>query len=790
MTPAPNPLRELQAEELGRGPAAPPKPNGACGARVATRQAAKELGEEATVSFLNWLRPDGPWTLTAIVPDGLTTTVTAQNEGEVRAFIAKHNGVRNLYYAMNPLRTAMTSKAQKTDVAAIEFILADLDPDEKETPEQAKDRYEEALENVPKASAIINSGNGLQVLWRLEKPIPLSPPINGEWPAESELAIADAECRSRAMMERLGAKAGTQNIDRILRLPGSMNLPNAVKKRQGRMRRQAKLITCNAAKYSLETFAVAAAPRPATKQSPQRPELHIAFGDLPAVDLAALPISKEIREAIDTDGSELCDGDRSIAVFRVACELIRAGCSDPQIASVLWSNPIGAHCHDQKDPERTVRRAIKRAREKVDVGNEFSSVESDEFVLDRGRPCRTCQHNIRLALRRLGVTVRHDVFQDRLLIDGLAGCGPLLDDHTMERLWLTVDAKFRFRPTKDFFWTVVSDEARRCSLHPVLDYLDSLVWDGKPRIDKFLSTYAGAKSTPYTDAVGALMLIAAVRRVRKPGCKFDEMPVLEGAQGTNKSTALRILAGQDDWFSDDLPLGNVDSKRVIEALAGRWIVEAAELNGMRKGDIDHLKAFLSRTHDRARMSYDRLVTEVARQCVIIGTTNSAEYLRDGTGNRRFWPVAIEQFDIEALRRDRDQLWAEAAARETQGESIRLRPSLWGAAADEQSERRIADPWEETIGAHLDGFEGLLRIEDAWKLVGVPAGQRTQPQNQRLGDAMRQAGWERTRRRDSGDRTYVYKKGQGDRWLEVWRDPQNNNAHVVYRDEHGDEDLLG
>jgi hypothetical protein len=411
-----------------------------------------------------------------------------------------------------------------------------------------------------------------------------------------------------------------------------------------------------------------------------------------------------------------------------------------------------------------------------DPCEEFSV--ADEFVLDRGRPCRTSQHNIRLALRRLGVTVRHDVFQDRLLIDGLAGCGPLLDDHTMERMWLTVDAKFRFRPTKDFFWTVVSDEARRCSLHPVLDYLDSLVWDGKPRIDKFLSTYAGAESTPYTDAVGALMLIAAVRRVRKPGCKFDEMPVLEGAQGTNKSTALRILAEQDDWFSDDLPLGNVDSKRVIEALAGRWIVEAAELNGMKRGDIDHLKAFLSRTHDRARMSYDRLVTEVARQCVIIGTTNSAEYLRDSTGNRRFWPVAIKQFDIEALRRDRDQLWAEAAAREAQGESIRLSPSLWGAAADEQSERRIADPWEETIGAHLDGFEGLLRIEDAWKLVGVPAGQRTQPQNQRLGDAMRQAGWERTRRRDSGDRTYVYKKGQGDRWLEVWRDPQNNNAHVV------------
>jgi predicted P-loop ATPase len=383
-----------------------------------------------------------------------------------------------------------------------------------------------------------------------------------------------------------------------------------------------------------------------------------------------------------------------------------------------------------------------------------------------------------VALRRLGVLVRHDIFQDRLIIDGLAGCGPLLDDRAMERLWLTIDERFRFRPGKDFFWTVVGDEARQHAYHPVCAYLASLKWDGVPRIDKWLTTYGGAESTPYTDAVGALALVAAVRRVRQPGCKFDEMVVLESAQGTDKSTALRTLAVRDEWFSDDLPLGNADGKRVIEALAGRWIVEAAELNGMRKGDVDHLKASLSRTHDRARMSYDRLVTEAPRQCVIMGTTNSAEYLRDSTGNRRFWPVSIKRFDIDALRRDRDQLWAEAAAREAQGASIRLDPSLWAAAADEQAERRIADPWEEMIVEHLLGREGKLKVEDAWKLVGVPEGQRTQEHNRRLGEAMRKAGWDRTRRRARGDRSYVYCKGRSESWIRVERN-QHGGVSACY-----------
>ncbi len=736
-----------------------------------------------SVEFLQKLQPGGPWVLTAIEPDGKPTTVTANNPSEARDFIRAHNGRRNIYFSVNPTRTPMTAKAAKTDIAAIEYVLADLDPAEGKSSADAKARYGAELETFePRPTFVIDSGNGIQLLWRLAEPIVLGKPVPGEagrlsYSPEDQAKIDEAETRSAEVMVQLSAKAGTQNIDRILRLPGTINLPNAKKKRDGRVVCPTKLINFNDVSHSLDAFPLPAkgARQQKAKQGSSS-DANAPLGDLdslPEIDIADLPISNEIKAAIDTDGSEIGGGDRSKGAARITCELVRANCTDQQIASVLWHQPISDHFRDQADPNRAIQRFIAWAR-----------AEAEEFSLDsNGLPSKSSQHNIRLALRRLGVHVSHDVFQDRLLIEGLPECGPLLDDRAMERLWLTIDEKYRFRPVKDFFWTVVGDEARRHGFHPVVDHLAGLYWDGIPRIDKWLSTYGGAESTPYTDAVGALMLIAAVRRVREPGCKFDEMVVLESEQGTDKSSALRILAVNDDWFHDDVPL-NADGKRVIEALSGRWIVEAAELNGMRKGEVEHLKAFLSRTHDRARMSYDRYPTEGKRQCIIVGTTNSGSYLRDSTGNRRFWPVAIKQFDTKALRCDRDQLWAEAAAREAQGASIRLDRSLWAAAGGEQALRRIADPWEEIVAEHLDGKEGKLTVEDAWTIVGVGEAHRTQEHNRRLGDAMKKAGWSHGRRRRDGRLRYAYVKGECDRWLRVTR-PQQGDLYVRYEDENGD-----
>ena len=186
----------------------------------------------------------------------------------------------------------------------------------------------------------------------------------------------------------------------------------------------------------------------------------------------------------------------------------------------------------------------------------------------------------------------------------------------------------------------------------VCEYLDSLIWDQKKRIDRWLIEYAGAEDSDYVRAVSRDVLVAAVRRARQPGCKLDEMVILEGPQGSGKSGALRILAG-DEWFTDNSPLGS--SRGLIEATAGKWIVEASELNRLSKGDLAAFKAFLSCSVDVARPAFQKEASRVPRRFVVIGTTVEIDYLTDAGGNRRFWPVRITQFDLERLRADRDQL---------------------------------------------------------------------------------------------------------------------------------------
>ena len=214
------------------------------------------------IEFLEMLRPGGPWILSAIVPDGPIKTITAKTADNVRAFVSKYNGVRNLYYSVNPTRKAMTSKAAKTDIVAIEYLPADLDPKAGETPEAAKTRFLAALDELkPEPTAIIDSGNGIQVLLKLAAPITLPEPVNvtneqGKqlkvFPEDTARLIADVESRVKTLMETLGSVAGTQNIDRILRLPGTMNLPNAKKLSEGRTACPTRLIKFNGATCKVE----------------------------------------------------------------------------------------------------------------------------------------------------------------------------------------------------------------------------------------------------------------------------------------------------------------------------------------------------------------------------------------------------------------------------------------------------------------------------------------------------------------------------------------------------------
>ena len=223
---------------------------------------------------------------------------------------------------------------------------------------------------------------------------------------------------------------------------------------------------------------------------------------------------------------------------------------------------------------------------------------------------------------------------------------------------------------------------------------DAKKWDGKRRIDTLVIDYLGCEDTPLNRAIGWLMLIASVHRARSPGCKFDQICVLEGPEGINKSKVIRVLAG-DENFSDQSVL-NVSDREAQEQLEGIWLHESADLTGLKKAEAEKVKAFASRQRDRARPAYGRVREDRPRRCTQWATTNDVAYLASQTGNRRFWPLPVSSIDVEALRRDRDQLWGEAATLEAKGASIMLDPALWLAAADEQEKRRIRDTWEDVI----------------------------------------------------------------------------------------------
>lgn len=206
---------------------------------------------------------------------------------------------------------------------------------------------------------------------------------------------------------------------------------------------------------------------------------------------------------------------------------------------------------------------------------------------------------------------------------------------------------------------------KREAIKTVLGYLEGLVWDGTPRLDRWLIDCAGAADTAAVRLLSRRMLVAAVRRARDPGCRFDQLPVLVGMQGSGKSEALRILAVMHGWHAVNVFTPHMQG--VIGATAGKWLVEMQEL---RRADSADVKAFLSRSYDEGRMPHERAIRRVPRSFLAVGTTNSPAFL-PATGNRRFLPVDIRRFDLGLLREMRDQLWAEAVAVEAGGEPLDL-----------------------------------------------------------------------------------------------------------------------
>jgi hypothetical protein len=292
------------------------------------------------IDFLKQLRPNGPWTLTAIVPDGTTLTRAFDDETKAAQFIAKYNGQRNLYYSINPTRDGIDKKASKADITAGEFVHADLDPKDGETPDAAKQRYLAALETFePHCTALVDSGNGIQAAWRLSS-------------ALGPEHFDKIEALSKAITLTLGGTAGTQNIDRILRLPGTINLPNKKKLRAGRVKCETSLIKFNGAAAALEDFKVEV-PKPGAPPSSDSEEIN------------ALPISARMKNLIrGIDDPEHPYDSRSERVMAVMMAMAGADCTDEQFTSVFLNrqNAISEHVFEQGNPEAYVLKHIVKAR--------------------------------------------------------------------------------------------------------------------------------------------------------------------------------------------------------------------------------------------------------------------------------------------------------------------------------------------------------------------------------------------------------------------------------------------
>ena len=239
---------------------------------------------------------------------------------------------------------------------------------------------------------------------------------------------------------------------------------------------------------------------------------------------------------------------------------------------------------------------------------------------------------------------------------------------------------------------------------------------------------------------------------------MDHLPILEGPQGTLKSTSLHTIAAP--WFTDEI--AEIGSKDAAMQTRGVWIIEISELESMTRAEITKVKAFLSRDTDRYRPSYGRRVIESPRQCVFAGTTNSDAYLKDETGGRRFWPIKCGRIDLDALARDRDQLWAEARDQYRDGSKWWFdTDALVDAATTEQDARYQADPWTDTVLDYLDKEEktetsvsevlsdAIFLAKDRWSKVD----------QMRVGGILTNAGWHRFQDRIDGKRRWKYRKDE-------------------------------
>lgn len=345
-----------------------------------------------------------------------------------------------------------------------------------------------------------------------------------------------------------------------------------------------------------------------------------------------------------------------------------------------------------------------------DIGQEFGELEDNDnkLEIDLTGEIKDTLNNIVKILRNDKNLhgIAYNKHKDMLDVKGKLPWIRLKEgwnDSDLASLKIYLEKKYNIwspAKLKDALLAVATERA----FHPVIDYLEDLEeWDGKERLETLLIKYLGAEDNAYTREVTRKTLVAAIARVYEPGVKFDSVLILNGKQGMGKSTLFSKLGGK--WFSDNLTLEDMKDKTAAEKLQGFWIMELGELAGMRKAEVENVKSFITRTDDKYRASYGVNVESHPRQCIIVGTTNNkGGFLRDVTGNRRFWPVTVDPdkalsspWDLE----DVDKIWAEALYVYKQGEELYLKGEVLEIASKEQSEAMESDDREGLVREYLN-----------------------------------------------------------------------------------------
>ena len=594
----------------------------------------------------------------------------------------------NIYMTINPIGNAAVAAAggaaKDEDIVRAHYSFADAD--------DQKGMYGlKKLGEIIKPDMIVTTGTSphkrQHAYWRLDEP-----------------------CRDmtlwRSWQSQIAAQYDTDpvviNPSRIMRVAGTVSYPSDKKRKKDYIAELVTLEVCDQEQsqlHAIEAWGEIILPLTATK-----PEA----GPLISTKLDRQGASEAAKQGKDWHKN----------VLGLVASWVAKGNTDEEIQAMAAQHRLSGYSLDETRDE--VQKMINGARKKG---------------FDSYLPARPCFDDLGLTLKRNGEpypnvhnifvvfmntpewsgVFAYDEFSDRERIIKRppyeAGIDKNYiqrdlreDDFTQTHAWLNKNGF----PTigRDAVMHTVGLLCREAIISPVRHYLESLSFDPDTQpllAECWLEDYLGVKpetdqERAYIQAIAVKSLVQAVARALDPGCKADSVPILEGEQGSGKSTAIRMLFGED-WFGDALPpMGHKDAS---DYLRGKWAIELAEMSFQSKADIEQQKAFISRQEERYRPAYGRLEIKYARRCVFWATTNRDDYLKDETGNRRFWPIKTGDIDIEGLLAARDQLWAEAVYHYKQGMQWWLDPKMQGFAEKQNQLRFENDAWEQDVKQWAD-----------------------------------------------------------------------------------------